>query len=64
MLTGDEKSLIDDTIIPTDPVPLWESESDSDEDDREKLGCEACEIVIVNVVSWLRLPLVPKTLKR
>lgn len=63
VFTGDEKSLIEDTTILTDPLPLWESERDPDEDDSEKLGCEACEIVMVNVVAWLRLPLVPNIWK-
>jgi len=29
----------------------------------EKLGWDPCEIVIVNVVAWLRLPLVPRIWK-
>jgi len=38
VLTGDEKPLIEDTMIVTVPPPPWETVTEFDEEESEKLG--------------------------
>jgi hypothetical protein len=49
MLTADENPLMEETMIFTFPLPPWGTAIELAEDESEKLGWEACEIVIVNV---------------
>lgn len=59
VLTGDEKPLMDVTIILTLALPDCVRDTDAGDADIEKPTCGCDEMVNVNSATWLRLPLVP-----
>jgi len=59
MLTDDEKPLMDAATMLTVALPDGVSDTDAGDADIENPGCACDEMVSVNAMTWLRLPLAP-----
>jgi hypothetical protein len=59
VLTGDEKPLMDATTMLTVALPDGVSDTDAGDADIAKPGSACDEMVSVNAMTWLRLPLAP-----
>ena len=60
VFTGDKKPPMDVTMIMAVVLRPCATVKERNEAEREKVACVPCVIVNVNVMAWLRLPLVPK----
>ena len=60
VFTGDKNPPMDATMIMAVVLRPCATVMERDGAEREKVACVPCVIVNVNVVAWLRLPLVPR----